>query len=159
MMVGAMASVGLKAETQPLDTVPPAGDFTYVASAAGTTDSLYGLRAPRVLVYFYDPTCEDCEALRAQLAASDTINRLIDEGQLQVLAVYPDNDSTTWADHAPHLPARWINGYDRDLTVMRAEGFLFSSLPALYLLDAERRFLLREATEAEAVEKELMSAY
>ena len=107
-----------------------------------------------MLVYFYDPTCEDCEALTRRLASSEPINRLIDEGQLQVLAICPDNDSAQWAAHAPYVPPRWINGYDRDLTVMPADGFLFRSLPALYVLDESKRFLLTEAT-AEEVERVL----
>ena len=71
-----------------------------------------------------------------------------------MLAIYPDNDSAQWAAHAPYVPPRWINGYDRDLTIMPADGFLFRSLPALYVLDESKRFLLTEAT-ADEVERVL----
>ena len=151
MLVAAMAWGGLRADGGANDSTALAGDFAYV-EASGTTATLHSLTAPRVLVYFYDPTCEDCEALTQRLAGSEPINRLIDEGRLQVLAIYPDNDSAQWAAHAPHMPPRWINGYDRNLTVMPAGGFLFRSLPALYVLDETKRFLLTEAT-ADEVER------
>lgn len=153
LMVGALTWGELKAEDRLGDTTTVAGDFAFV-EASGATQTLHAITAPRVLVYFYDPTCEDCKALMERLAVSEPINRQIDEGRLQVLAIYPDNDSAQWSAYTAHIPRHWINGYDRDLTVIPAGNFLFHSLPALYLLDAEKRFLLQDAG-ADEVEKEL----
>ena len=95
ILVAATAWGGLRADSGTNDSTAIAGDFTY-AQASGATATLHALTAPRVLVYFYDPTCEDCEALTRRLASSEPINRLIDEGRLQVLAIYPDNDRELW---------------------------------------------------------------
>ena len=150
ILVAATAWGGLRADSGTNDSTAIAGDFTY-AQASGVTATLHALTAPRVLVYFYDPTCEDCEALTRRLASSEPINRLIDEGRLQVLAIYPDNDRELWKSHASHLPGQWINGYDEHLSIIPGSNYLFHSLPALYLLDKEKYIRLRETT-LEAIE-------
>ena len=150
ILVAATAWGGLRADSGTNDSTAIAGDFTY-AQASGVTATLHALTAPRVLVYFYDPTCEDCEALTRRLASSESINRLIDEGRLQVLAIYPDNDRELWKNHASHLPEQWINGYDEHLSIIPGSNYLFRSLPALYLLDKKKYIRLRETT-LEAIE-------
>ena len=133
------ALCGMKAEHQ--TSVPPvkAGNFTYT------------LGSEWILLYFYEPTCEDCRLLTEQIAGSEILNRLFAEKKLQVLAIYPDNDRELWKSHASHLPEQWINGYDEHLSIIPGSNYLFHSLPALYLLDKEKYIRLRETT-LEAIE-------
>lgn len=106
------------------------------------------------MLYFYEPTCEDCRLLTEQIAGSEILNRLFAEKKLQVLAIYPDNDRELWKSHASHLPEQWINGYDEHLSIIPESNCLFRSLPALYLLDKKRDIRLQETT-LEAIEKEI----
>lgn len=144
------ALCGMKAEHQ--TSVPPvkAGNFTYTLGS-GQKDSLYALTSEWILLYFYEPTCEDCRLLTEQIAGSEILNRLFAEKKLQVLAIYPDNDRELWKSHASHLPEQWINGYDEHLSIIPGSNYLFRSLPALYLLDKEKYIRLRETT-LEAIE-------
>jgi peroxiredoxin len=130
-----------------------ASDFTYTL-ASGEQGTLYAIHSEWVLLYFYDPDCEDCHALMERLNDSDALNRLIREKRIQVLAVYPEEDTARWLEQAEHLPETWINGYDKG-AIINTEGlYLIKSLPALYLIDKEKRIRLKEAT-AEEVENEL----
>lgn len=152
-ILGLFAIYIAKAESHVCDTSSKASDFVYTLPS-GEQASLYALSSNHILLYFYDPTCEDCEALMKRLSASELLKRLIDKRELQVLAIYPDNDSTEWKKHAAHIPATWINGYDKQLTIIPEGNYMFRALPALYLLDRDKNILLREAT-TEAIEKEL----
>lgn len=144
------ALCGMKAEHQTCAPPVKAGNFTYTISS-GQKDSLYALTSEWILLYFYEPTCEDCRLLTEQIVGSEILNRLFAEKKLQVLAIYPDNDRELWKSHASHLPEQWINGYDEHLSIIPASNYLFRSLPALYLLDKERYIRLQETT-LEAVE-------
>jgi len=74
ILVAATAWGGLRADSGTNDSTAIAGDFTY-AQASGATATLHALTAPRVLVYFYDPTCEDCEALTRRIDRGHRIER------------------------------------------------------------------------------------
>jgi hypothetical protein len=135
------------------DTLEQARDFTYTM-APGRTGTLYELPSEWVLLYFYDPTCEDCHALTSRLAASECIRELIAAQRLTVLAVYPEEATEAWTEQAGQTPDTWINGYDPGATIYIEGLYMFRSLPALYLLDRDKKIRLQEAP-LEAVEKEL----
>jgi len=122
-----------------------ANDFTYIL-ASGEQQTLYAIQAEMVLLYFYDPTCEDCHLLMSQLEASDIVNSLIDEKKLTVLAVYPDDDMETWNEYAGHIPPQWINGYDKGVKIHTEGIFLIKSFPTLYLLDKDKMIRMKEMT-------------
>lgn len=115
---------------------------------------MYALQSEWLLLYFYDPSCEDCHALMERLNASESINRLIGENRLLVLAVYPEEDTEVWLEQAEHMPPTWINGYDRGAGINREGLYPMQTLPALYLLDRDKKLCLKNAT-AEEVESKL----
>lgn len=122
-----------------------ANDFIYT-QANGVARTLYTLESEVLLLYFYDPTCEDCHELMEQLNTSETINQLIDEKRLLILAVYPEEDMDLWMPYTKQVPPNWINGYDKGATINVEGLFLLTSLPALYLLDEEKNILLQTTT-------------
>lgn len=122
-----------------------ANDFIYT-QANGTEENLYSLESEIVLLYFYDPTCEDCHELMEQLNASETVNKLLAGKRLQILAVYPEEDMDIWMPYTQHVPATWINGYDKGATINIEGLFLLTSLPTLYLLDEEKNIILQTTT-------------
>lgn len=135
-------------------TLPKANDFVYTM-ADGTQHSLYTLQSEIVLLYFYDPTCEDCHQLMVDLNTSEVINQLIDSKRLSVLAVYPEEDMEVWEPYIDAIPSVWINGYDKG-AVINTEGLYYmTSLPALYLLDKEKNICLH-TTDFKDIERELL---
>ncbi len=44
-----------------------------------------------------------------------------------------------------HDSLRWINGYDKELTVLERELYDLKAMPTLYLLDKDKKVLLKDA--------------
>jgi hypothetical protein len=147
-----LAGTGL-AQPSVCGTPEKASDFTYTL-ASGEQGTLYALRSEWILLYFYDPACEDCQVLMEQLNASEILNRLIDEKRIRVLAVYPEEDTAVWLEQAEHVPQTWINGYDKDAAIYTKGLYRMMSLPVLYLLDRDKNIRLQTAT-ADEIENEL----
>ena len=125
-----------------------ANDFTYTL-ASGEQHTLYALQSDMVLLYFYDPTCEDCHLLMSQLETSKIVNRLIAKNKLTVLAVYPDDDTETWNEYADHVPQQWINGYDKGVKIHTEGIYIINRFPTLYLLDKDKMIRMKEMTYSE----------
>ena len=135
------------------NSLEQANDFTYTL-ASGEQHTLYALQSDMVLLYFYDPTCDDCHLLMSQLETSNIVNRLIDCKKLTVLAVYPEDDIETWNEYADHIPPQWINGYDKGVKIHTEEIYIINQFPTLYLLNREKMVRMKEMTFA-ALESEL----
>jgi len=133
------------AQQPDLSGLERANDFMFT-SVSGEQQTLYALQSEMVLLYFYDPTCEDCHLLMSQLRTSDIVNRLIDEKTLTVLAMYPEDDTETWNEYADHIPPQWINGYDDGLKIHSENIYLINQFPTLYLLDKDKMIRKKEMT-------------
>lgn len=130
----------------------PANDFRYTL-ASGATGSLYGLRAEYVLLFINNPGCPMCREIREAISASPMLTELIEHGRLRVLALYPDENLDEWRAYREQIPASWINAYD-DGCVLREKGLYdLSAIPSLYLLDAQKRVLVKDATDVALVEE------
>lgn len=130
----------------------PANDFRYTL-ASGATGSLYGLRAEYVLLFINNPGCSMCREIREAISASPMLTELIEHGRLRVLALYPDENLDEWRAYREQIPASWINAYD-DGCVLREKGLYdLSAIPSLYLLDAQKRVLVKDATDVALVEE------
>jgi len=60
-----------------------------------------------------------------------------------VLAVYPDADLSAWLK-AP-FPPGWISGYDAGKVITGNQLYDLKAMPTLYLLDKEKRVILKDA--------------
>lgn len=130
----------------------PANDFRYTL-ASGATGMLYGLRAEYVLLFINNPGCPMCREIREAVSASPMLTELIEHGRLRVLALYPDENLDEWRAYREQIPASWINAYD-DGCVLREKGLYdLSAIPSLYLLDAQKRVLVKDATDVALVEE------
>lgn len=130
----------------------PANDFRYTL-ASGATGSLYGLRAEYVLLFINNPGCPMCREIREAISASPMLTELIEHGRLRVLALYPDENLDEWRAYREQIPASWINAYD-DGCVLREKGLYdLSAIPSLYLLNAQKRVLVKDATDVALVEE------
>lgn len=130
----------------------PANDFRYTL-ASGATGTLYGLRVEYVLLFINNPGCPMCREIREAISASPMLTELIEHGRLRLLALYPDENLDEWRAYREQIPASWINAYD-DGCVLREKGLYdLSAIPSLYLLDAQKRVLVKDATDVALVEE------
>ncbi len=123
----------------------PAADFTYTL-ADGKKGTLYHIKADYLLLFFYNPDCHACKEVTDQLAASPIVTEWIKDDKLKVLAVYPDEDLEAWKSHISYMSASWINSYDSTVSLKNDEIYDLKAMPALYLLDKDKKVILKDVT-------------
>ena len=126
--------IGMKAE-----------DVVYT-TASGSTGRLYNLSARYVLLMFHNPDCKECKQTTNEIKWSGVITSAVSSGRLKILAVYPDENLEIWRNHLNDVPASWINGYDKTLTVRNNQLYDLKAIPTLYLLDENKKVLLKDTS-------------
>ena len=126
-------------------TGTPAADFVFI-DTAGKRRSLYSIRAERTLLIFGNPDCEACRDLQEEMESYPEISAQIADGSLQVVDIYIDEDIEVWKARIAAYPPQWINGYDPGFTIRQDLIYNVRAVPSLYLLDAKKTVLLKDAT-------------
>lgn len=121
-----------------------ANDFVYV-TADGRTRRLHETGGEYTLLFFYNPDCRDCARVERVIGTSGVFGPLVKDGRLTVLAVYPDENLTLWREHLPRMPRQWTVGHDEGRRITREGLYALPAIPTLYLLDKEKRVVLKDA--------------
>lgn len=129
-----------------------ANDFTYT-TADGRSGQALALKADYTLIFISNPDCAMCRDVKGDISSSVLLGEKISKGELQVLVVYPDEDLSLWREHLADYPAEWINAYDKGCVLTREQLYDLKAIPALYLLDAEKRVLAKDCTDVRYIEK------
>jgi len=125
-----------------------ATDFRYTLKS-GESGTLHKLQAPYTLLVFYDPDCDGCaNSIRFMKSAPAILDGLKSKN-LQILAFYPDNDYEVWKRHLADIPPDWINSYDKERKVKESEMYDLKGLPAIYLLDENKKVILKNVIAPE----------
>ena len=126
------------------DSIKVAEDFVAV-SAEGQEMKLSDLPKGRLtILMFFDPDCGACRQSLFGLKHSSLVNQLISEEVLQVMTVHVGYEERLWREMLSDMPETWIKTTQK--TEMRdSKCYDLSSLPALYLLDADRKIMVRES--------------
>lgn len=127
-----------------------ATDFDYVTPKDKTVRYLKNLKADYILVYFNNPDCESCEAVKERLASNELINLLINDKKLIVLGIYPYNDQKLWKK--AKYPNMMINGWNQSQQIEYAELYDLPTLPCFYLLDKDYTVLMKNEGSLNKVE-------
>lgn len=126
-----------------------AADFEFT-DPDGRQMRLHGLRARYTLLYFNTPDCPHCERMTGELNAAPMVQRLLQSGELKIAVIYTENDVELWRAHLGDMPAEWTKGHAPQLDT--ADIYDLRALPALYLMDGDKRVLLKDAPEAKYVQ-------
>lgn len=106
---------------------------------------MHQLQADYLLLFFYDPDCTNCRESEHILANIPFIVDLQRRGTLRILAVYPDDDHDLWLRKAPQMPQGWIVGWNQQGNIRSRQLYDIRATPTLYLLDKEKRVVLKDA--------------
>ncbi len=128
-----------------------ANDFGYTL-ASGRSSNLYSIDAEYVLIFINNPGCPMCKSIQAAITESPMLNELQERGSLTVLALYPDEDLDAWRAYAPSMPTRWINSYDKGCVIREKNLYDLRAIPAMYLLDAQKRVLVKDSVSVGEIE-------
>jgi thiol-disulfide isomerase/thioredoxin len=134
-----------------------ATDFDYTLPD-GSTHKLSALPSEYVILYFYNPECHECAAVKEKMVSSRVINTLQQKERLKILALYPDENLETYRKHLPEMPPAWINAYDKRTIIKNRELYDLKAIPTLYLLDKDKIVLLKDMP-FEALETYLAQKY
>lgn len=129
-----------------------ANDFTYTL-ASGRTATLHNIRADYTLIFISNPGCPMCREVKEQITTSPMLQELIERKELKVLVIYPDTDLEAWREHLQDYPSSWINGYDADQLIEKERLYDLKAIPALYLLDKQKRVMAKDCTDVAYIEK------
>ena len=113
-----------------------------------------GLTAEYTLLYFYDPTCDECGRVKERLASTPIVGDMLQSGRLDVLSVSVAGDDEVW--RRMDVPKGWTDGRDPGERLVRNAVYDLKAMPTLYLLDPEKRVLLKDAS-AEQIEAYLVN--
>lgn len=120
-----------------------ATDFAYTLPD-GRQRRLHNFEAELLVLYFYNPGCSDCGRVKQLLEQSSSVAELHRQGRLGLLAVYPDAELELWRDDLANLPEWWVAGYDSGSVVQQRELYDLKAVPTLYLLDGDKRVILKD---------------
>lgn len=117
-----------------------AADFAYTLPD-GKGGRLSEVKSEYTVLFFNNPDCADCISTKAFIAGSALFGKLLAAKRLTVVAVYPDDDLSLWKKTT--YPPAWINGSNPALSGARL--YDLKAMPTLYLLDRNKRVILKDA--------------
>lgn len=124
-----------------------ANDFFY-QTRDGKIHSLYKTEAEYTLLFFNDPDCHRCQkALQAM--EKDPI---FTQPRLKVIYIYADADTDSWNNHAHPLPSNWTDAHSPQGDIMTKELYFIPATPSFYLLDKDKKVILKDATLSQLTE-------
>ena len=133
------------------DSIPMAENFKAV-TAEGRVVELDSLPKWRLtILVFFDPDCSNCRQAIFGLKHSSLVKQLIEEKVLQVMTVHVGYEERLWRDMLGDMPDTWVK---TTTTVEMLDGKCYdlSSMPALYLLDADRKIMMRSSYAEDLIE-------
>lgn len=123
-------------------------DFQYMLPD-GRKRRLSDVKAEYTIVFFNDPDCGTCKDYKMRMATSPVFLQLHSSTsngrrRLAVLGVCLDAELSRWREAS--YPDMMINGYDADREISEGQLYDLRAIPSLYLLDRDRRVILRNVT-------------
>ena len=97
------------------------------------------------MLFFSNPGCNSCKQIIQDVMARGYVESYISEGKLAILNIYIDEEVKAWRDYHHNYPACWINGYDYTFSLRDSGLYDIRAIPSLYLLDSQKRVLMKDA--------------
>ena len=119
-----------------------ANDFTFI-DKQGQKHRLYEIKTPFLLLVFNNPDCSFCHQIEKKINNNIIIQQLLMNDSLKILAITPAAEYNKWLEH--QYPKEWDVGFDIDKTIETSRLYDIQRFPSIYLLDRDKRVLLKEA--------------
>ncbi len=128
-----------------------ANDFEY-KNINGKRSRLHNTKAEYLLIYFNNPDCNSCKGEQQILMSDPLIEQMCARGALTVLAMYIDEQTDLWEKNYKNIPDSWIYARDPHLTLRDNELYGIRAIPSMYLLDKDKRVLLKDASAKQVID-------
>ena len=116
-----------------------------ITDIRGRRHRLSEVKAGHIMLFFSNPGCQSCKEIIDLLGTRAYIDPMIACGDLAVVNVYIDEDLELWRSYEAEYPRNWLNGYDAKGVINEGELYYVRAIPSLYLLDGERRVIMKDA--------------
>ena len=120
-----------------------ATDFVYTL-ANGRSAAMHSIKSEFLILFFNNPGCTACGDYQQALEASPVVSRMLEIGKLKILAMYVDEDIRSWEEYVSHIPPSWINAHDASQQIRGNVLYDLRAIPNLYLVDSEKRVILKD---------------
>ena len=128
-----------------------ASDFWF-SDVRGVMTRLYDIEAEYVLLFFSNPGCTACMDIINSLKSFPQVTNGIESGSLAVLNIYIDEDLKAWKEYMPIYPKEWYNGYDPYYLIRTDVLYNVRAIPSLYLLDKDKKVIMKDVAESRIFE-------
>lgn len=118
-------------------------DFVF-EDESGHRQKLCSIPEEYIVLFFSNPGCPACKAIKEQLTGDQHILMLQASGKLAIVNIYIDSDIEEWRKYCSEYPRTWYNGFDPSFTIRRDRLFSVRAIPSLYLLDGDRKVLAKD---------------
>lgn len=105
--------------------------------------TLHGIKAPLTLLFFTNPGCNACKEIIDQI--NQNLAGMVNDGELAVANIYIDEDYAAWKAYVGNYPREWYTGFDYAGTVRGEHIYDVRAIPSVYLLDSDKKILLKDA--------------
>lgn len=122
-----------------------ATDFAYI-TADGKEGKLKSIKGEYTLLFFYDPDCHSCEYALDYIQESSVIKSFTPK--ITKLAVYTGENAERWINTSGKFSKEWIVAFNNDFSIERDKLYDRRATPYIYLLDKEKRVILKDITPA-----------
>lgn len=116
----------------------------------GVRRSLYSTRVKGdyLILVFYDPECHSCHDIMMGMFTDRSLAEAVADGKVTVLAVYTEGDTEVWKKYLNGMPGNWVIGEDK-MAVKDRAIYDLKAMPTIYLLDKNKKVLLKDAPYAQ----------
>lgn len=119
-------------------------DFQF-KDAKGKVHHLFEVKSAYTMLFFSNPGCTACKEIIDQVCSRDYIDKFISGGLLTVVNIYIDEEIDKWLEYEPNYPRNWLTGYDHLYRIREEQNYDIRAIPSLYLLDANKRVIMKDA--------------
>ena len=95
-----------------------------------------------LVLYFHDPECTECMLLKDKVIQSPVLQ----DERVKVVRIYPEDDANVWTKADHNLPATWTDGRVIGGALASHRLYWFPQMPSFYLLDINKRVVLKDVT-------------
>lgn len=113
-------------------------NFTFT-TPKGEKVEFDSVNAPAIILFFNDIECADCQLAKVRLATNINLNKLIDNGVIKIVTIYPGEPSKEWENEVESYPNNWIIGANEDIYDM----FDMRTSPTIYQLDDKHTIIAK----------------
>lgn len=121
-----------------------APDFAFT-DIRGREHRLHSIKAEYTLLFFSNPGCHACREIIETITSRPYVDPFIASGRLAVVNIYIDEEIDAWKAYEPNYPRNWSTGYDSRKVIRDTELYNVRAIPSLYLLDADKRIIMKDA--------------